>query len=323
MSAEKNNKKKKKDEWRLVLLPGRLGKVRNFRVTRRQVRAVVVFFAVLGCTLGYLAFEYGLLSAKREEARELRRSNAEVTEALNEKEAAYQQLRDELGEMNNDMARLTEFEDKLRAMTGLGRRPVSSEEDGTAAQGGPGVDDSEEVVEEDIPIGPISYEFLEPSELKLEFLAREQAFAEILDVMETEQVRLAATPSIWPVDPENAWISSGYGYRKDPLSGRRTFHSGTDVVGPWKTEVVATADGVVSSAGWDSGLGYVVSIDHGFGFKTRYAHNHKLLVKKGDRVKRGDPIALEGNKGRTTGAHVHYEVYLNGKTVNPYKYMIN
>lgn len=312
-----------RDEWRVVLLPGRLGKVRNFRVTRRQVRAVVAFFVALGCTLAYLAFMYGLLAAIRQENGELRWSNAELTDALNEKEAAYQQLRGELGEVNEEMARLVEFEDKLRAMTGLGQRSVSSDEDATVAQGGPGVDDSDEVAEGDVPIGPISYHFLEPSELKLEFHAREQAFAEILDVMETEQERLAATPSIWPVDPENAWLSSGYGYRTDPLSGRRTFHAGIDVVGPWKTEVVVTADGVVTSAGWDSGLGYVVSIDHGFGFKTRYAHNHKLLVKKGDRVKRGDPIALEGNKGRTTGAHVHYEVYLNGKSVNPYKYMIN
>ena len=86
--------------------------------------------------------------------------------------------------------------------------------------------------------------------------------------------------------------------------------------------VVATADGVVTEARWDGGLGWLVTINHGHGYKTRYGHNHKLLVKKGDKVRRGDVIALEGSTGRTTGPHVHYEVICDGKNVNPYRYLV-
>jgi murein DD-endopeptidase MepM/ murein hydrolase activator NlpD len=129
---------------------------------------------------------------------------------------------------------------------------------------------------------------------------------------------LRCVPSIVPVV---AKITCGYGYRKNPFTSRGSeFHYGVDFGAPYGTKVVATGDGVVLFAGYQAGYGRMVVISHGYGFTTCYAHNSSLLVKKGDKVKRGQAIARVGNTGRSTGTHLHYEVKINGKNVNPAKY---
>lgn len=116
-------------------------------------------------------------------------------------------------------------------------------------------------------------------------------------------------------------FTSGYGSRRDPKTGGRRMHNGVDFAGPQGTDIFATADGVVTHAGWQSGFGRMVKIKHAFGIETLYAHNTKIRVKVGQRVSRGDHIADMGSTGRSTGTHLHYEVRVNGKPVNPMTYI--
>ncbi|HHC71262.1 MAG TPA: M23 family metallopeptidase [Thiotrichales bacterium] len=120
---------------------------------------------------------------------------------------------------------------------------------------------------------------------------------------------------------EKGWISSAYGWRKDPFSGKKNFHHGVDIAGKPDSEVTAVAAGVVTFAGRKSGYGQVVEVRHADGYTTKYAHNSKLLVGAGALVSKGDVIALMGSTGRSTGPHVHFEIARNGKSVNPLKYL--
>ncbi|NDW47572.1 DUF5930 domain-containing protein [Ruegeria sp. PrR005] len=116
-------------------------------------------------------------------------------------------------------------------------------------------------------------------------------------------------------------FTSGYGYRRDPKTGGKRMHNGSDFAGKHGTDIYATADGVVTHAGWESGFGKLVKIRHDFGIETLYAHNSQINVKVGQRVSRGDHIADMGSTGRSTGTHLHYEVHVNGRPVNPMTYI--
>lgn len=135
--------------------------------------------------------------------------------------------------------------------------------------------------------------------------------------------RIAAerAPFSVPVNLSQVRQSSGFGYRRDPKTGGRRLHKGSDFAGPVGTDIFATADGVVTQAGWSSGYGRLVTIQHAFGIETRYAHNSNIRVQVGQRVSRGDHIADMGNSGRSTGSHLHYEVRVNKEAVNPMIYI--
>lgn len=117
------------------------------------------------------------------------------------------------------------------------------------------------------------------------------------------------------------WISSRYGKRADPFTGKPAWHHGVDIAGKEGTDILAVAAGVVTWTGTKSGYGEMVEISHGDGYVTRYAHNKQNLVEPGDVVRKGEPIALMGSSGRSTGAHVHYEVYKHGRSVDPSTYL--
>jgi murein DD-endopeptidase MepM/ murein hydrolase activator NlpD len=134
------------------------------------------------------------------------------------------------------------------------------------------------------------------------------------------ELRLSARPSLSPV---RGVISSGYGYRTDPITGLRAFHRGLDLTAPKGNPVFAAADGVVTRAGRFGALGKAVYIAHGFGYSTRYAHLSGIDVVPGDRVKRGDTIGEVGQTGRATGYHVHYEVYEEGQSKNPLEHLLD
>lgn len=128
-----------------------------------------------------------------------------------------------------------------------------------------------------------------------------------------------ATPSRDPI--ANSYITSGFGGRADPFGGGTQFHKGIDFEADVGDPVLAVADGVVSYSGMRSGYGYTVEVDHGNGYVTRYAHNSKLERSVGDLVRSGQEIAKAGSSGRSTGAHVHFEVWQNGAVVNPRKFL--
>ncbi|MBR2082319.1 MAG: M23 family metallopeptidase [Elusimicrobiaceae bacterium] len=144
------------------------------------------------------------------------------------------------------------------------------------------------------------------------------SFQEIAWYFANKKEGLNSTPSI---RPSNAPISSGYGYRLDPL-GHRTSkkHNGVDFAGKPDSPIFVTADGVVRHAGWVPSFGQAILVDHGFGYSTLYAHTAGAQVKTGDVVKRGDKIATMGSSGRSTGTHLHYEVWKDGQAVNPRNY---
>lgn len=148
---------------------------------------------------------------------------------------------------------------------------------------------------------------------------REQQLA-LLESLLTNR-RLEEQVSLSGLPVKKGYTSSGYGWRADPITGKRAMHNGLDVVGKRGSEVVAVAGGVVTWVGRDSGYGNIVEISHGDDLVTRYAHNKENLVQPGDFVRKGDAIALMGSSGRSTGAHVHYEVYKNGRSVDPSSYV--
>lgn len=134
--------------------------------------------------------------------------------------------------------------------------------------------------------------------------------------VERRQALAAATPSIWPVV---GWLSSPYGNRRDPFTGGADFHPGLDISADYGEPVHATADGIVSTAGQSGNYGNLIELDHGFGIVTRYGHLSRFAVRTGDTVHRGDVIGYVGSTGRSTSAHLHYEILLNGKLTNPMK----
>jgi murein DD-endopeptidase MepM/ murein hydrolase activator NlpD len=136
--------------------------------------------------------------------------------------------------------------------------------------------------------------------------------------VERRQALAAATPTIWPAQ---GWLTDAFGRRSDPLTGEDAFHSGLDISADHGQPVYATADGTVQAAGPAGAYGNMVTIDHGFGLVTRYAHLQGFKVRPGDTVRRGDVIGLVGSTGRSTGDHVHYEVLANGRTLNPLRFL--
>lgn len=146
-----------------------------------------------------------------------------------------------------------------------------------------------------------------------------QKMFDLLDELHDLRQVVARLPLSMPI--KNAVERSGFGRRVDPLNGHMAFHPGLDLAAPSNSEVYSTSDGVVVSAGRDGAYGNMIDIDHGFGIVTRYGHLKHINVKKGDKVKRGDVIGIEGSTGRSTGDHLHYEVRYNGQPVNPRKFL--
>lgn len=144
--------------------------------------------------------------------------------------------------------------------------------------------------------------------------AIEGRLASVKSKVEGQQALARATPSIWPLA---GWLSSGFGSRKDPFNGGADFHPGLDIAADKGTPARATADGTVESAAYNGAYGNAVVVNHGFGISTRFGHLSGFAVRPGQQVHRGDVIGYVGSTGRTTGAHLHYEILLNGQQINP------
>ncbi len=184
-----------------------------------------------------------------------------------------------------------------------------------------------------LPVKPEGYEnlprggFIEtqsPETWQLErLLSLAQQEAEDLAAIEEElKSRISEQKNMPCIMPAAGVVTSGFGYRRDPVYGGWRFHEGIDISGPPGTPIVAAAAGTVLSAGWDKGYGLAVEIDHGKGVTTYYAHCSRLAVSPGMQVKRGEVIAYTGSTGKATGPHLHYEVRVNGIPRNPEKYIL-
>lgn len=161
---------------------------------------------------------------------------------------------------------------------------------------------------------------------KMDMLAKQmyiqiKSFDELVKLSREQEDYLRHMPAIQPISNRDLKrTASGYGRRIDPVYKVAKFHRGMDFSCDLRTPVYATADGKIVSARWQQGYGWTVEIDHGYGYRTRYAHLHSFKVKPGQNVVRGELIALSGNSGKSTGPHLHYEVIVKGRHVNPINY---
>lgn len=148
-----------------------------------------------------------------------------------------------------------------------------------------------------------------------------KSFDEIVELSKEQENKLNCLPAIQPVSNKDLKrTASGYGYRMDPIYHTRKFHYGMDFACDTGTPVYATGDGVIVYAKWETGYGNLIKVDHGFGYATKYAHLSEIDVKKGQKVTRGEVIGKVGTTGKSTGPHLHYEVLLNEKNMNPVNY---
>ena len=241
-----------------------------------------------------------------------------LREQLAHYQMEFRKMAKRLGEVENQMVRLQAFDQKLRIIANL--EPSSQRGFGLRGAGGPepfALQGKGSLLSStDVLLGSMDEDL---NKLRVEAMEQEESFVVLESFLKDQQVLLAHTPAIAPT---KGWVTSGFGYRRDPFTGRRTFHEGLDIAARRGTPIVATADGVVTLAGWKEGFGKTVMINHGFGYVTRYAHCSKIIVKPGQKVKRGEVIAYVGNTGRSTAPHLHYEVRVKGKPVNPYPYIL-
>lgn len=156
--------------------------------------------------------------------------------------------------------------------------------------------------------------------LERQLFVQVQSFDQLRDAVGKQKDKLSHIPSVLPIKVEDYTMSSGYGYRRDPIYGSSKFHEGLDFSASIGTPVYATADGEITVAKREAGYGNCIDIDHGYNYLTRYAHLSEILVKEGSQVKRGQMIGKVGSTGKSTGPHLHYEVRFKGEAQNPVNY---
>jgi murein DD-endopeptidase MepM/ murein hydrolase activator NlpD len=295
-----------------IVIPGTEGHVREFKCSRGVLASLAVMALMVIGALGFYARGY---YTKVDQHRALTRLNAENQDLMR----GLSLTKKNLEALHSTMEILVADDERLRAYHMM--EPLSSEE----RQGGMG--GSEDLPEAYVSLPAEKLDMLEGLNerivrLQQEATAQERSFEEIRrKYLETEG-NLRHFPTISPVPLDRTWISSRFGTRMDPFTGRRAFHSGLDFAGRTGTPVYATADGVISMAYVDARLGRVVVVDHdvqetdeGGGtytrkgvYRTEYGHLDRMLVQVGERVKRGQQIGCLGNTGRSTGPHLHYAV---------------
>lgn len=287
-------------------------------------RKTIAFLSALSLVsfLASLLFGISWVSQRKELEAFLKKYSAQ-TIRLQRAEAKIQDVKD-------DLSRLRSEETKIRSWLGIGdQEPSSSGDQGDAVEDAPGGKGNLE----DVTIGAVAPSDRIPSlllgmpvnrdDVKLEAV---QLLADLRELSELAQERRKewdAIPAISPVDGEY-WISSSFGWRKSPFTGKREFHAGMDMAGQKGTPIVAAADGRVTKVVRDAAMGPSITVRHKDGVETIYGHLSEVLVKRGKIVSRGEQIGAMGNLGkRSTGPHLHYAVRVNGKYVNPWNYMLD
>ena len=328
------------DAYTIVIFRGSTAKPLRFSFSRKFVRNVLIAGSI--CVLADIAVishyvvrtgEVWELSAFRQEAMSARQQTAAFTTAVDD-------LKKRLGTMK-------EVNQRLRVMLGIdtskpadivngqggeesplpegsiipgmplqkpGEAPLS--QTGAVAEG-QAMAASVDAAQDDKVVAESVKESLEW--LTKEAATQEQILSELSQVAEQRSSRWASTPSIWPV---KGWVTSGFGPRMSPFTEKPAWHDGLDIGAAPNAPVQAPAQGRVVSVGFDPKMGNMVRLDHGFGIETVYGHLAKALVKEGQRVKRGDVVALVGSTGLSTGPHLHYMVKVNGQALDPTKYIL-
>lgn len=305
-----------KDDYTIIVFPGSTASPKRIQLSKKSAKVALISLLVVSLFFGgagiYFINQY------------LKYQDDQVVLASLQRQGKIQKTQidkfsKQVRSFETEMARLESFEKKLRIITSFENSPKGNQ--GHLGVGG--------------PYGLSSHSFTTSLEketqsmldrlsgdlgiLTSQIKMRQFSFQELDEYLKNQKSLLASTPSIWPT---RGWVTSAFGYRKSPFTGLPEKHEGLDIAARLGSEVRSTADGKVILTGRERSYGNMVEIDHGYGVLTRYGHNSKNLVKVGDKVKRGQVIALIGSTGRSTGPHVHYEVLVNGIPVSPRNYIL-
>lgn len=293
-------------------------RVKHLTVSKKILRIIGLSFAAILLLFTFLVYNY--FSAKNTliSKQQLEKKFAVQNDEIISQRKQIQKFAGQITSLKSKLVGLHEFEKKIRIIANI---EVSEEQDNIFGVGGSIPED----LDADLPLtekhNSLMREMhLQTRQLNLASINQEKGFDFLFEHLEGQRNLLSSTPAI---RPSKGWVSSKFGYRISPFTGLREFHKGLDLADKNGTPIIATADGIVSFAGSKGFLGKVIKIDHGHGMVTLYGHAKKVLKKRGDAVKRGDTIALMGNTGRSTGPHLHYEIFFNGIPVNPTKYILN
>ncbi len=297
----------------IILFTQRQGQVWSFEFNPARFAIALL----VGTAIAVGAFLYSGMRVGGDELKyiaswqaDVRQKQAEITAIRHNAQADLDALTLRIGQLQAQMLRLNALGERLVRQGDLDQAEFDF--DSFPPMGGP----QEALVEKSVPFN----EFLSMlDELDREMSDREQKLSVMESVLLNRSLSERVMPSGRPI--KEGWLSSRYGKRNDPFTGKREMHKGLDFAGTMGADVIAVGDGVVSWSGKRYGYGNLVEITHGNGYATRYGHNQRNLVKVGDKVKKGELIALMGSSGRSTGPHVHFEVLRNGKAVNPSRYL--
>jgi len=291
-------------------------KIRTFTLHHNIIRFAILICIFTGIALVTLSITFTQrYNSLKEQVVVLERLKAENKRQQEQLDYFSKNLFD----LQQQVNRLQEFGQKLQELTSAEpfKRLIEpgSKDYGL---GGP-LEDTAELWEE---VSPSSKDKEEISieGLRAQITLQKQAFEKLEKTLKRKRKMFLSIPSIWPVEGR---VVSGFGKRRSPFNGRPEWHRGVDILAKPGTPIRATASGVVIEAGRMPGLGNYIKIDHGNGIITRYGHNKKNLVRKGQRVKKGQIIAYVGNTGKTTGPHLHYEVMVRGKYRDPLAYILD
>jgi hypothetical protein len=303
--------------WTVQVMPDGGGRIRTVRISRRVVRLAAVASVTLGLVIGVSVVSLGRDATREAELVRLRVENRHLTQNLG-------QVEDQVGILASTVDDLSEQEQKFRLLAGL---PDLGAEVRAVGVGGP------------LPVAAERGEFLAASPqlaertyataYDAELLMRRldllgSSIEEAMDSVELHREVFLARPSIRPVQADESWISSSFSRsRMHPVLQYNRPHPGLDISARAGTPILASAAGTVTYAGTKAGYGKTVEIDHGFGYKTRYAHAGSIQVKRGQRVDRGDLLGEVGKTGLATAPHLHYEVLIEGRQVNPREYLLD
>lgn len=300
-----------KDYFNILIFGQKTSKTRHLRIHKKTFK------------IGLYLLAFGLLSTifffcdyiqVRKKTFELSHLKLETEEQRSKIHFFSSKIED----LEGQLSKLKDFDKKIRIIANLEK---GHEATSFMGMGGPSPSDVREKLKgEKDEMGLVQQMRTDIERLKSEAASREESLSELERLLQTKRDVLISTPSIWPVQ---GWVTSGFGFRANPFTGLTQMHEGMDISNRIGTLIVAPADGIISDIGSDRAHGRILVISHGFGMMTRYSHLNNVLVRVGQKVKRGDKIAEVGMSGKTTGPHLHYEIRLNGIPVNPMRYILN
>ena len=305
-----------------VVLSNSGAPAKQFCASKATIRLASVLLLACFAFFGYIIYDYFQL---KNTTRHLQSREVYLTSELGEIESQRKQIQEFANEINSlkgKLVTLNNFETTIRIIANIEKTDESNNIFGVGGSVPEDLDARLPLMEKHNGLMRDMHEQID--ELNRASIHQQYEFESLLKSLEDQQNLLASTPAIRPISrAEKSWVTSKFGFRRSPFTGQREFHQGYDISAREGTPVMATADGVVIFVGRKGLLGLTIIVDHGHGIVTRYGHCQKFLKKRGEKVKRWEPIALVGNTGRSTGPHVHYEVRLNGIPVNPTKYILN